>query len=317
MPSPPKRPKPADRVVKHVLRDGTVKEYRYARQTLKSPTREPGSLSSLIEAYRRSPEWRRLAPTTQQMYAIYLRPLDKAGHLRAASIRRRDILALRDGIAEGRGNGAATGFVRAAAALFSWAVDREWIEHSPAAKIRAMPGGHLRTWTADEADAAQRDLPAPLGRVVVLARYTGQRRGDLCAMGWSAYDGATIRLVQQKTGQPLVIPAHPALKAALDAWPKVAATILTDRHGRPWKPQDLSHQLPAALARIGLSNDLGVHGLRKLAATELANAGCTVHEIAAITGHQSLSMVQLYTRSADQERLAGAAIVRLVRGKAG
>jgi integrase len=65
------------------------------------------------------------------------------------------------------------------------------------------------------------------------------------------------------------------------------------------------------LVRIGLSNDMNVHGLRKLAAAELANAGCSVHEIAAITGHQSLSMIQLYTKSADQERLASAAIVRL------
>jgi hypothetical protein len=43
----------------------------------------------------------------------------------------------------------------------------------------------------------------------------------------------------------------------------------------------------------------------------LADAGCSMHEIAAITGHDSLSMVQLYTRSADQERLASAAIIRL------
>jgi hypothetical protein len=33
--------------------------------------------------------------------------------------------------------------------------------------------------------------------------------------------------------------------------------------------------------------------------------------IAAITGHLNLSMVQGYTRSADQERLARAAIARL------
>ena len=39
--------------------------------------------------------------------------------------------------------------------------------------------------------------------------------------------------------------------------------------------------------------------------------GPTVHEIAATTGHLSLSIVQLYTQSADQERLARAAIVRL------
>jgi integrase len=62
---------------------------------------------------------------------------------------------------------------------------------------------------------------------------------------------------------------------------------------------------------IGLRHELNIHGLRKLAAAELADAGCTMHEIAAVTGHLSLSMVQLYTQSADQERLARAAIVRL------
>jgi integrase len=273
--------------------------------------RAADSTASLIAAYQRSPEWRALAATTQTGYTIYLRPLFALGHLPATAWTRRDILTLRDAIAAARGNGAATGFIRAASALFTWALDREWIEHTPVIRIKALEGGHLRAWTHQEADTAAAELAEHLARVVILARYTGQRRGDLCAMGWSAYDGATIRLVQQKTGAPLVLPVHPALKAHLDSWPRVAATILTDARNRPWKPQDLSHALPIGLVKIGLSNELNVHGLRKLAAAELADAGCTMHEIAAVTGHQSLSMVQLYTRSADQERLAGAAIVRL------
>ena len=46
-------------------------------------------------------------------------------------------------------------------------------------------------------------------------------------------------------------------------------------------------------------------------ATPLADAGCTAHEIAVVTGHRTLAMVQLYTASADQERLARSAILRL------
>jgi integrase len=142
---------------------------------------------------------------------------------------------LRDAIATSRGNGAATGLIRAASALFTWAVDREWIEHTPVTRIKALSGGHLRAWTRKEAETAEARLPPHLARLVILARYTGQRRGDLRSMGWTAYDGATIRLVQQKTGAPLVLPVHLALKACLDAWPRVAATILTDARGRPWK----------------------------------------------------------------------------------
>jgi integrase len=315
MPLPTKlRPK-AGRTVRHTLADGTVKVYRYERHGPTAHEREPDSTASLIAAYQRSPEWRALAESTRTGYTIYLRPLHTLGHLQASAWTRRDILTLRDAIAASRGNGAATGFIRAASTLFTWAVDREWIEHTPVTRIKALEGGHLRAWTREEADLAEAQLPPHLMRVVVLARYTGQRRGDLCAMGWSAYDGQKIRLVQQKTGAPLVLPVHPVLKANLDAWPRVAATVLTDARGRPWKPQDLSHALPIALVRVGLSNDLNVHGLRKLAAAELADAGCSVHEIASITGHKSLSMVQLYTRSADQERLASAAIVRLSEQK--
>jgi hypothetical protein len=48
-----------------------------------------------------------------------------------------------------------------------------------------------------------------------------------------------------------------------------------------------------------------------LDAAEFADEGCTMHEIAAITGHRTLAMVQEYTRSADRESLAGAAVVKL------
>jgi integrase len=53
------------------------------------------------------------------------------------------------------------------------------------------------------------------------------------------------------------------------------------------------------------------HGLRKAAARRLAEAGCTEHEIAAITGHASLREVARYTRAADQKRLAAVAMEKV------
>ena len=50
------------------------------------------------------------------------------------------------------------------------------------------------------------------------------------------------------------------------------------------------------------------HGLRKAAARRLAEAGCTAHEIAAITGHASLREIVRYTKAADQRKLAAAAM---------
>jgi integrase len=50
------------------------------------------------------------------------------------------------------------------------------------------------------------------------------------------------------------------------------------------------------------------HGLRKAAATRLADAGCSASQIAAITGHKTLVEVSHYTRAADQRRLAQQAL---------
>jgi len=302
---------PKRRTVKKRLADGTIKVYHYDRKPKLEPRMSSDSVGVLTIEFRNSPDWRKLSEATRRTYSVYLKDVELFQEKPVAGITRRALLSVRDAIAATRGHGASTGFIRAASALFSWAVEREWIEHNPAYKIKSLPGGHLTAWTMDQAEAAM-SLPEPYRRVIVLALYTGQRRGDLVRMRWSDYDGKMIRLVQQKTGEKLALTAPAELRFELDAWRKTATTdtILATGRGAPWRPQHISHMLPKALRAIGLP-PLGVHGLRKLAAARLADSGCSAHEIAAVTGHRSLSMVQLYTKSADQERLAASAVARL------
>lgn len=290
----------SDRVVRKTLADGTTKEYRYSRD---KPANN--SIGALLEAYRRSSEWRALRPATREFYGRYMDYMSRWSSAPVTALRRRDILAVRDDIESAGTPGAAASFVRCVSVLMTWAVDREWLEHSPAIRVKRPKGGHLRAWTEAEYEHALTILPEPVRRAVVLARHTGQRRGDLVKMPWSAYDGLTVRLRQEKTGTPLVIPATADLRRELDSWPRVGVLILYTHSGRAWSVNYLSHAVTAALSGLPL------HGLRKLAATSLAEAGCTVHEIAAVTGHASLAMVQLYTKAVQQEQLAGAAILRL------
>lgn len=292
-----------------------MKEYRYA--PYKKGIRPVDTIQALIGAYRQSPEWNNLALQTRKVYAAYLKDLEIVGHVRVRDVSRRDLITARNAILANRGPGAAQGYIRAASAVFRWAQDNEWIDINPCVQIKAIGGGELRAWTVADADRAEAGLPEHLRRVVVLARYTGQRRADLCAMTWAAFDGETIRVRQQKTGANLVIPCHPTLRTELLAWRDgdvamlPTRSILTNTLGRQWIPQHLSHEMPVALKRLGMHPKLNVHGLRKLAATSLADAGCTTHEIAAVTGHRTLAMVQHYTLSADQERLAGSAVGKL------
>ena len=50
-------------------------------------------------------------------------------------------------------------------------------------------------------------------------------------------------------------------------------------------------------AKAGMEPGISPHGLRKPTARRLAEAGCAPHQIAAITGHQSLKGAERYTRA--------------------
>lgn len=308
----------AERVVRKRLSDGTIKEYRYApwRPKPPSPRDPPGSVGALLAAYRMSPEWRRLRPSTKATYNVYLRELEEDGGsaMPAAAVTRKYLVDIRNAIAVGRGNGAATGFVRAAKALFGWAEENEYIPFNPAAKVKPLEGGHLPPWSEADFARALAVLDEPYRRIVVLGGYTGLRRVDLARLAWTAYDGQRIRLVQVKTDEPVTVPVHSALKAELDAWRREATGLLILKPPRAerWTVNHMSREMARVTREAGLPR-LGVHGLRKLAATRLAEAGCTVHEIAAVLGWRTLSMAQLYTEAANRERLAEAAVLRLER----
>jgi integrase len=305
--------KPKQKLVRKKLADGTIRIYSYDRKKPED-SRYIGpaadSIAVLIEDYQRSPEWARLSETRKRVNVIYLRPLSKIGRYKIADLRRAGVISLRNECYEGK-PGASNGFVDTVRAMFTWAIQNDKTEYNPAKDIKAIPGGHLPAWSQEQADKAIAELPEHLRRVILLALYTGQRRGDLVRLAWSNYDGERIRLTQGKTRTSLIIPVHPMLKAAMDTWERRATTILVNARGRPWRADSLSAGLRYALDVLGFPVDANIHGVRKLAATNLAEAGCSAHEIASITGHQSLAMVQLYTASVDQERMATAAIVRL------
>ena len=119
-------------------------------------------------------------------------------------------------------------------------------------------------------------------------------------------DGA-IHLRQQKTSVELAIPLHPSLDAIITNTLSGNLTFLTTQFGRPFTSNGFGNWFRKQCDAAGLPH-CSAHGLRKAAARRLAEAGCTPHEIAAITGHASLKEVSRYTKAVDQKRLATAAM---------
>jgi integrase len=126
-------------------------------------------------------------------------------------------------------------------------------------------------------------------------------------MGRQHLRDGVLYVRQQKTGIELAIPLHPTLATAIAEMAADHLTLLTTQTGKPFSAAGFGNWFRDRCNEARLPH-CSAHGLRKAAARRLAEAGCTMHEIAAITGHASLSEVQRYTKAADQARLARAAM---------
>src|SRR5262252_3356723 len=120
-----------------------------------------------------------------------------------------------------------------------------------------------------------------------------------------------------KTSVTVAVPVHPELRAIIDASAGANLTFIVTERGRPFPGHSFTAWFRKHCDDAGLPKRCVVHGLRKAAARRLAEAGCTVHEIAAITGHTTLKEVERYTKAFDRERLARAAMARMATGQKG
>lgn len=271
----------------------------------------PGSLRALWLAYKASNDWRRLKGATQVGYVSLIEPLlPKFGDAAVSGMKPAWIQRRMDEMTAARANR----FLAVIRLLMNWSVPRGWVKVSPAAGIRRAKhkAQSHRIWTAEEI-AAMTGPEAGLVRLpILIALHTGQRLGDVLRLTWSAYDGATVTITAQgKTGTRVVVPALPALREALNGAERRAEVVCTRKDGHAWKERHFKATFAAARKRLELPDDLHFHGLRHSAAVRLAEAGCSPHEIAAVTGHKSLAMVSRYTQQVQQEQLAGTAMARL------
>ncbi len=160
---------------------------------------------------------------------------------------------------------------------------------------------------------AAHKIGSPLRAIFEVLHWTGARISDAVKIGPGnvGRDGV-LAFTQTKTRDVAYVPWSCAL-------PDYAAGMAADRavlhdaiapfaghmtflatHGRSRSHKAAGHVISEAAHKLGIEKS--AHGLRKYRATALAESGATASQIAAWTGHQSLSEVSHYTRSADRRR---------------
>jgi integrase len=272
----------------------------------------PGTMWALALSYFASPQFCTLRPSTQCRYRNTIERLcGDHGNRRAADLRREHVVRLMARLVDKPE--AANGLRKVLRAMMKHAVDIGLRADDPTRDVKAIrvkTAGH-HSWTDAEIERFERHHPVGSRARLALALliYTGQRRGDVIRMGAQHVRNGVLAVKQEKTGIELAIPLHPELAAVIAATPSDHLTFLTTKHGGPFVATAFSHWFRDQCDEVGLPH-CSAHGLRKAAARRLAEAGCTPHEIGAITGHASLAELVRYTRAADQRRLAEAAMTK-------
>ena len=166
-----------------------------------------------------------------------------------------------------------------------------YIETNPTDRLKLKkPAPRRQVWTWGDIDEfGEKAGASPHGpaatRYIALLLYTGQRPGDVLMMRRNQFDGDTITVRQQKTRKPVAVPCHKELRPIIEqAMSGDSMYLVSQEDGRPYSREKMRAICAGIRKEAGLDH-LQQRDLRRTAVVNLAEAGCTTPEIAAITGH--------------------------------
>lgn len=169
-------------------------------------------------------------------------------------------------------------------------------------------------WTVEE--LAKVPTTYGIGEFIHFAAMTGQRLTDLMNLVRRDIQHSVVEFHQSKTGSKVLLPVTkemarlPSINRAIctmnNTLPGLAsyAPVFDYRNSR-----QLKYQYYEMTKKLKI--DKPFHGLRKLCAIRMAEAGCSMPEIMAVTGHTSTTTAMKYIKGADKYILAKRAMDRV------
>jgi integrase len=279
-----------------------------------------GTVNAAIVFYYGSTDFTEdLAPTTQRMRRNILeRFRNDHGDKRFADLQQRHVEALLTPMARY----ARKNWLKTFRHLMAFAVRNGLRTDDPTAGIKIKTPKSLGHMTWHEPQIEQYRKRHPVGTMARLALElllnTAARRYDTHTLGHQHISAGKLcwrpHKTKRTTAKLLKITIMPGLQEELDAMPRSGLTFLTTEHGKAFKSAAAFGNKFADWCRAaglkpvrcedGKVRSYRAHGLRKAALTRAAHAGCTGPELMALSGHSTLSQVQIYIDEADQERQA-------------
>lgn len=277
----------------------------------------PKTLFDLITVYIGSSDFQTKAVRTKRHYADYLDLIRKEfGALSLLDLEsigtRGEFKRWRDSLADKPRSADYAWSVLSR--VLSFAKDRGMLSRNIAERGGRVYRADRReaVWTDDDISAFNTNAGPELRLALLLAFWTGQRKGDLLALKWTAYDGVSFHIKQSKSGRRVTIPATNAVRVALKDATRRSPNILSNSRGKPWTDSGFSTSWRKAMAVANVKG-LTFHDLRGTTVTRLAMAGCSIAEIGAVTGHspRDIDAILHVHYLGGQRELAAQAMARL------
>jgi integrase len=186
-------------------------------------------------------------------------------------------------------------------------------------KLKVGGGESAPLWPLELCRAIEKHEHEDVVTFYFLARYTGQRRSDLVTMKWEHIDTARGEMFvkQLKTDASIWVRMPKRLIEHLETRERTGPYIVMSpkAKGEPWQETSLTNELNRITRDLGfVTTDskgkpryFSPHGLRHLCGVELAHAGASDRQIAAVLGHTTMKQVAIYVAQAQQRLLARSA----------
>lgn len=280
------------------------------------PTRASrGTLRWLVDTWKRSSDWAQTTPATQkQRDNILLHVLAKSGARAVEDITSADIRAGRE--KRQATPHAANNFLKTMRALFRWAKEADLVDVDPTLEVKFLKTktAGFKPWTIDDIEAYRNRwrLGTRERLALELLINTGLRRSDMVRVGRQHVKDHIIHMRAGKNGVELYIPILPRLSEALAAGPIGEMSFLSSQYGRPLTKESFGNIFRGWCDAAGIMGK-SAHGIRKLAATIVADAGGSEQELQALFGWTTNTMSAVYTREANRKKQALQAAFKMLQ----
>ncbi|HZR88436.1 MAG TPA: tyrosine-type recombinase/integrase [Bradyrhizobium sp.] len=287
-----------------------------------------GSLKWVIDEYKqRSKEWADAKQSTRDIYdRRHNWLLDNFGSAMIWDFTREQVKGIRDLPHFADKPSVADATVDRLATLWDYA--EEFCHLAEMVKLNGVnPARGIKKLSDEDSESApvwplelcklfEEKASADLRKFYFLGRYGGQRRSDLAETAWEHFnfDANAVFVKQIKTSNRIWVPLPERLKGEMQDWSRDGDYVVMSpkKRGEPWKATSITNEMIVTTRALGFSTAdskgnpryYSPHGLRHLCGIELAHAGASDPQIAAVLGHSTMKQVQTYRAQASQLVLA-------------